>query len=122
VRLVYKYFPLDFHPNARKAAEAAECAAEQGKFWEYHDKLFINQPTGFGVDKFKQWAGELGLNAPQFNGCLDTGKYAQKVESELQEGTAKGVDGTPATFVNGKLISGAQPYDAFKKEIDSLLK
>ncbi len=122
VRLVYKYFPLNFHPNAQKAAEAAECASEQGKFWEYHDKLFANQPSGFGIDKFKQWAKDLGLNAAQFNSCLDSGKYAQKVQQDFQEGQQKGVNGTPATFVNGQLVSGAQPYNVFKQAIDNLLK
>ncbi|MEK7503658.1 MAG: thioredoxin domain-containing protein [Patescibacteria group bacterium] len=122
VRLVYKQFPLSFHPNAQKAAEASECASEQGKFWEYHDKLFEGQPSGFSVDKFKQWAGVLGLNAAQFNSCLDGGKYAQKVQKDFQEGQQKGVNGTPATFVNGQFVSGAQPYENFKQIIDNLLK
>lgn len=122
VRLVYKYFPLSFHPNAQKAAESAECAFEQGKFWEYHDKLFENQPAGFSVDKFKQWAGDLGLNTAQFNSCLDGGKYAQKVQADFQEGQQNGVNGTPATFVNGQLVSGAQSYESFKQIIDNLLK
>lgn len=121
VRLVYKHFPLGFHPNAQKAAEASECASEQGKFWEYHDKLFENQPSGFSVDNFKQWAGDLSLNAVQFNSCLDSGKYAQKVQKDFQEGQQKGVNGTPATFINGQLISGAQPYNNFKQIIDNLL-
>lgn len=120
VRLVYKHFPLSFHPNAQKAAEAAECASEQGKFWEYHDKLFTNQPNGLSTDKFKQWAGELKLNAKKFNDCLDTGKYAAKVKADAQEGAQKGVNGTPATFVNGQLVSGAVPYEQFKQIIDSL--
>lgn len=122
VRLVYKYFPLSFHPNAQKAAEAAECASEQGKFWEYHDKLFANQSSGFSVDKFKQWAKDLNLNVTQFNDCLDSGKYAQKIQADFQEGVQKGVNGTPATFVNGQLVSGAQPYENFKQIIDNLLK
>jgi len=122
VKLVYKYFPLSFHPNAQKAAEAAECAAEQGKFWEYHDKLFTYQASGFSLDKFKQWAKDLGLNSAQFNGCLDSGKYASKVQTDFQEGQQKGVSGTPATFVNGQLVIGAQPYEVFKQIIDNLLK
>lgn len=121
VRLVYKYFPLSFHPNAQKAAEAAECASEQGKFWEYHDKLFENQAAGFSTDKFKQWAGELNLSNSQFNECLDSGKYAQKVQADFQEGTKKGVSGTPTTFVNGQLVVGAQSYETFKQTIDKLL-
>lgn len=121
VRLVYKHFPLSFHPNAQKAAEASECASEQGKFWEYHDKLFTNQPGGLSTDKFKQWAGELKLNTKNFNDCLDTGKYAAKVRADSQEGSQKGVNGTPATFINGELVSGAVPYEQFKQIIDSLL-
>ena len=120
VRLVYKHFPLSFHPNAQKAAESSECASEQGKFWEYHDKLFTNQPNGYSTDKFKQWAVELKLNAKKFNDCLDSGKYASKVQADAQEGAQKGVNGTPATFVSGQLVSGAVPYESFKQIIDSL--
>lgn len=122
VRLVYKHFPLGFHPNAQKAAEASECADEQGKFWEYHDKLFDNFDLGYSVENFKKWAKDLGLNIGEFNGCLDSGKFAQKVQDDYQEGIEKGVDGTPATFVNGQLIGGALPYDSFKQIIDSLLE
>ena len=122
VRLVYKHFPLGFHPNAQKAAEASECADEQGKFWEYHDKIFENQSSGLSLDKFKQWAKDLGLDTQRFNACLDSGKYAQKVQADYQEGLQKGVNGTPATFINGQLVSGALPYDSFKQIIDSILK
>jgi len=121
VRLVYKHFPLGFHPNAQKAAEASECASEQGKFWEYHDKIFENQSSGLSAEKFKQWAKDLGLNSNKFNDCLDSGKYAQKVQADYQEGLQKGVNGTPATFVNGQLVSGALPYESFKQIIDNLL-
>ena len=120
VRLVYKHFPLSFHPNAQKAAESSECASEQGKFWEYHDKLFTNQSNGYSTDKFKQWAVELKLNTKKFNDCLDSGKYASKVQADAQEGAQKGVNGTPATFVSGQLVSGAVPYESFKQIIDSL--
>lgn len=122
VRLVYKYFPLSFHPNAQKASEAAACAGEQGKFWEYHDELFDNQSAGFSLDKFKIWAENLGLNAVQFSKCLDSGKYASQVQAEEAEGQSKGVSGTPATFVNGQLVSGALPYESFKSIIDQLIK
>jgi len=122
VRLVYKHFPLSFHANAQKAAEASECADEQEKFWEYHDKLFENQAGGYSSDKFKKWAKDLGLNNEKFNDCLDSGKYAQKVQADFQEGQQKGVNGTPATFVNGQLVSGALPYESFKQIIDGLLK
>lgn len=122
VRLVYKHFPLSFHPNSQKAAEASECASEQGKFWEYHDKIFENQASGLSLDKFKQWAKDLGLDTQQFNACLDSGKYAQKVQTDYQEGLQKGVNGTPVTFINGQLVSGALPYESFKQIIDSILR
>lgn len=120
VRLVYKHFPLEFHPNAQKAAEASECADEQGKFWEYHDKLFENYQK-YSSDNFKQWAKDLGLNIGKFNDCLDSGKFSQKIKDDYQEGLQKGVNGTPATFVNGQLVSGALPYDSFKQIIDNSL-
>lgn len=122
VRLVYKHYPLsNIHPNAQKAAEASECSSEQGKFWEYHDLLFANQKSGFSVVKFKQWAVQLGLNANQFNNCLDSSKYEKKVKDDLAEGSAKGVDGTPATFVNGELVSGSVPFEVFKEKIDKII-
>lgn len=122
VRLVYRHFPLkSIHPSAQKAAEASECASEQGKFWEYHDLLFDNQKSGFSVEKFKQWAVQLGLNASQFDNCLDSSKYAGKVDADASEGASKRVNGTPATFINGELVSGAVPYEDFKKKIDALL-
>lgn len=122
VRLVYKHFPLtSIHPNAQKAAEASECAAEQGKFWEYHDKLFDNQASGYSLDKFKQWAKDLNLNANKFNDCLDSGKYASKVKADEADGQTRGVQGTPATFVNGQLVSGAVPYEQFQSVIDQAL-
>ena len=122
VRLVYKHFPLGFHPNAQKAAEASECADEQGKFWEYHDKLFENQPGGYSLDKFKQWAKDLNLKTAKFNDCLDSGKYAGKVQADATDGQKRGVQGTPATFVNGQLVSGAMPYENFQAVVDQALK
>ncbi len=122
VRLVYKHFPLSFHPNAQKASESSECASEQGQFWEYHDKLFENLQTGYSLDNFKNWAKDLGLDEQQFNACLDSGKYAQKVKADFQEGSAKGVNGTPATFINGQLVSGALPYETLQQIIESELK
>ncbi|TSC94230.1 MAG: putative lipoprotein [Parcubacteria group bacterium Licking1014_1] len=122
VRLVYKHFPLGFHKNAQKAAESSECASEQGKFWEYHDKLFENFQLGYSEENFKKWAKDLGLNNGKFNECFDSGKFAQKVKDDQQEGVKKGVNGTPATFINGQLVSGALPYDSFKQIIDNLLQ
>ncbi|MBI5621257.1 DsbA family protein [Candidatus Falkowbacteria bacterium] len=123
VRLVYRHFPLtNIHPQAQKAAEASECASEQGKFWEMHDAIFQAQATNtMGIDQWKTVAKDLGLNTSQFNDCLDTGKYASAVATESQQGQAAGATGTPATFVNGQLVSGAVPYENFKSILDSLL-
>lgn len=120
IRLVYKHFPLSFHPQAQKAAESSECASEQGKFWEMHDKMFENQQL-LSVEQFKKWARELKLNGSKFDSCLDSGKYASKVQADFNEGAAKGVNGTPATFINGQLVSGAVPYASLKQAIDQAL-
>lgn len=108
------------------AAQASECANEQGKFWEYHDYLYNNQGQensgAFSKDKLKSFAQTLGLNTSQFNSCLDSDKYAKQVADDQKAGQDAGVNGTPATFINGQLISGAQPYSAFQSAIDPLLK
>jgi len=122
VQVVFRHYPLSFHPNAEKAAEASECAAEQGKFWEMHDKIFAANEAGtMSVDKWKADAKSLGLNTKKFNECLDSGKYASEISAEEQAGLDAGVEGTPATFVNGELVSGAVPYAQFKQIIDSKL-
>lgn len=122
VRLIYRQYPLSFHAQAQKAAEASECAAEQGKFWEMHDKLFdMNSAGTLSVANFKSAAGDLGLKQSQFDNCLDTGKYEQKVKNDETEGTQYGVQGTPATFVNGTLVSGAVPIAQFTSIIDAAL-
>ena len=122
VRIVFRHFPLSFHPNAEKAAEASECAAEQGKFWEMYDKIFAANNAGtMSVEKWKEEAKNLKLNTSKFNECLDSGKYADKISQMAADGSAAGVEGTPATFVNGELVSGALPYDQFKQIIDSKL-
>jgi protein-disulfide isomerase len=123
VKLVYRDFPLGFHPNAQKAAEAAECAGEQGgdvTYFKIHDKIFGNQQA-IDVDSLKKYAQELGLDTTKFNTCLDSGAMADEVKKDQTEGQSYGVGGTPAFFVNGKLISGAQPYAAFKQVIDAEL-
>jgi len=119
VRLIYRHYPLSFHPQAQKAAEASECAGEQGKFWEMHDAIFAANEAGLmSVQKWKDTAASLGLNTSQFNDCLDTGKMAGRVNTDLSEGTVAGVGGTPGTFVNGSLVEGAVPYATF----DSIVK
>lgn len=122
VRVIFRHYPLSFHVNAQKAAEASECAADQGKFWEMHDKIFAASEIGtMSVDKWKEEAKNLGLNTKKFNECLDSGKYASEIGAEEEAGLAAGVEGTPATFVNGELVSGAVPYEQFKQIIDSYL-
>lgn len=120
VKLVYRDFPLSFHTNAQKAAEAAECAGEQGKYWEMHDMLFAQGVQG-GVAGFKQYAKDLGLNTAKFDSCLDSGAMAGEVQKDMADGAAVGIQGTPGFIVNGKLVSGAQPFAVFKQVIDAEL-
>ncbi|QQG42437.1 MAG: DsbA family protein [Candidatus Giovannonibacteria bacterium] len=109
-----------------RAAEAARCAGDEGKFWEYHDHLFNSQrgenEGAFSDQNLKRFAEELKLDKTKFNSCFDSGKYRKAVEETSNTGRAVGVNGTPATFVNGQLISGAQPFPVFQKIIDEELK
>ncbi len=120
VKFVYRDFPLNFHKNAQKSAEAAECADEQGKFWEMHDILFEKGVSG-GVDSFKQFATDIGLDTSKFNDCLDSGKMADEVLQDMQDGQAAGIRGTPGFVINGKGVSGAQPFENFKQIIEAEL-
>jgi protein-disulfide isomerase len=121
VRLVHKDLPLDaIHPQARQAAEAARCAGEQGKFWEYHDKLYANSPKA-GVEELKSYAKEVGLNAVSFDQCYGSGKFRAAVQKDLNDGAQLGLTGTPTFFINGREISGAQPVEAFAAIIDEEL-
>jgi len=120
VRFIYKDFPLSFHPLAQKTAEAAECADEQGKFWEYHNKIFSDQQY-LSMQNLKQWAYDLNLDTNKFNNCLDSGQMFSEVQKDLKDGEAHGVSGTPAFFVNNRFISGAQPFTVFKQIIDAEL-
>lgn len=121
VRVVVRDFPLDFHQNAQKAHEAAGCALEQGKFAAMHEKLFKNQ-RALQVPQLKQYAEQIGLDAAKFAECLDSGKRASEVSQDLADGSAVGVTGTPAFFVNGQLLSGALPFEDFAKVIDAELE
>ena len=95
------------------AALAANCAHEQGKFWEYHDNLFKNQEA-LEADNLKKYAADLKLDTKKFNDCFDSKKYQSAIQQDMTEGNADGVSGTPAFFVNGRLLSGAQPFSAFE--------
>ena len=121
VRWVFRHFPLDFHAQAEKAGEAAACAGEQGKFWEMHDLLWANTAK-LQVADLKAHAATLGLDAASFGQCLDSGRHAGLVEADLQAGQGYGVSGTPAFFVNGRPLVGAQPFDAFAQVIDDELQ
>ena len=121
VRLVFRDFPIpSLHPLAPKAHEAARCAAEQGKFWEYHDLLFERSPL-LSPAELKQYARDLKLNGEDFDRCLDSGKHQPAIASDLQEGTKLGASATPTFFINGRMLVGAQPLSAFQKIIDGEL-
>ena len=103
MRLVVRDFPLDQHKNALKAAEAAEAAREQGKYWEYTALLFQNQKA-LGVDMLKEYATRIGLDRKRFDEALDSGKFSDRVQSDMVEGSRLGVNSTPTVFVNGRLV------------------
>ncbi|MBI4437381.1 thioredoxin domain-containing protein [Candidatus Uhrbacteria bacterium] len=126
VRWVLRSFPLSFHPNATPAALAAECAAEQGKYWEFADKLFENRDT-LGDALYTQLATDLGLNVSSFSDCYTSEKYADKIQTQAQEGAAAGVSGTPGSFVidadgNATPIKGALPFESVAAAIDAALE
>jgi len=121
VKLVFRDFPLDnLHPQARAAAEAARCATEQGKFWEFHDQVFANDADGSpaGLDRL---AKQAGIDVGAFERCRTSGKYKTVVQASNQEGTRLGITGTPTFFINGRTLVGAQPLEAFTKVIDEEL-
>ena len=133
VALVYRHFPLGFHANAQKEAEASECAAELGgndAFWKYTDAIYdrtTSNGTGFALTKLVPLAKELGLNEAKFKTCLESGKHAQKVQQDMAEGVQAGVNGTPGNILwtkSGvtKLMPGALPFEMFKQELDQLVK
>lgn len=125
VKLVYKDFPLiSIHSEAKKAAEAARCVREQKGdegYFKMHNKLFENQQS-LSVENYKKWARSLGVVGPKFDKCLDDGTFADAVEEELAYGEILGVAGTPAFFIDGKMITGAQPFDVFEQAIDAVLE
>jgi protein-disulfide isomerase len=132
VKYVFRSFPIEsIHPHAFKAQEAASCAGDQGKYWEMHNRLFANQ-NALGLAELPQHAKALGLDLPQFQQCLDSGKHAGKIRSNLADGQKAGVQGTPTFFLGltepndtkvkaVRIIRGAQPYTVFKEAIESLL-
>ncbi len=121
VRVVWKDFPLtQIHPQAFNAAEAAHCAGDGGRYWDYHDRLFAN-PQALQPEDLRQYAREVGLDAEAFDVCLRSSKYADRVRAGLEQGTRLGVNSTPTVYINGRLLSGAQPYEVFAAVIDEEL-
>jgi protein-disulfide isomerase len=121
IKLVHRDFPIDaLHPNARRGHEAARCANVQGKFWQYHDLLYANAPKASGED-LAAYAKQAGLDAPVFEQCMKSGKYKNAVQKDVDDGTSLGVTGTPAFFINGRLLSGAQPLEAFVSMVNDEL-
>lgn len=133
IRWVYRHYPLSFHQNAQKEAEATECVAELGgndAFWNFVDKIFektTSNGTGIALDQLGPLATEVGVKQSAFQSCLDSGRYTKLVQDEITDGTTGGVSGTPSTFIvdaSGKnqIIVGAQPIESFKTAIDAALK
>jgi protein-disulfide isomerase len=120
VRLVYRDFPLPMHPLAPKAAQASQCALDQGKYWELHGKLF-EAGGKLEVPALKQYARDVGLDGDKFDKCLDSDQKKAVVDASQKAGEAVGVNGTPAFFINGRFLNGAVPLDEFKKIIDEEL-
>jgi protein-disulfide isomerase len=124
VKLIYKNFPI-IGPESTTAAQAALCASDQNKFWEYGDYLFAHQQAensgAFTADHLKQFAADLGLNQAAFNACLDTGKYLNRVNQDYAEGKQRGVQATPTFFINGTRYEGALPGDQLSAIIDAQL-
>ncbi|MBF0165789.1 MAG: DsbA family protein [Magnetococcales bacterium] len=121
VRMVFRHYPLPFHAKAPKASEAAQCAADQGKFWPMHDLLFDDK-TNLDPPELKKAAKTVGLDQAVFDKCLESGKHGARVTADLADGKKLGVTGTPTFFINGVRVVGAQPFEKFKSVIDEELK
>lgn len=119
VSFVHRDFPLDFHKSARPAAEAARCAEKQGKFWEVHSKLFAS--AELTTERFKAIGKEVGLDSAKYEKCLGSGEFNAAIDKDMADGQEVGVTGTPAFFINGRPLTGAQPFEEFKKIIDAEL-
>jgi protein-disulfide isomerase len=120
VRVVWKNFPLDFHKDAMPAAIASMAAHEQGRFWEFHDKVFTNQPK-IQRDFLLQYAREVGLDMKRFEEAFNTARGKVTVDADAAEGKSVGVTGTPAFFINGHFMSGAKPFEEFVQAINAEL-
>jgi protein-disulfide isomerase len=120
IRFVYRDLPLPMHPQAIPAAEAAECANEQGAFWKYHDALFEQK---YGLDRaaYEHYASDLGLDAKAFAECLDSHRYLSEINADASDANRVGISGTPSFVINGRILVGALPFSDFKTVIDEEL-
>lgn len=127
VRLVFRDFPQEVHPEAMVTAIAAECAADQGKYYEFHDKVFREQDrrgrdvVRYRADDLRRWAAEIQLDADAFNQCVDSQRHKEEVANDYADGAAVGINGTPIFFVNGRVLAGAHPFASFQKVIEEEL-
>ena len=118
VRFVYRDFPLSsIHPQAFPAAEAADCAGEQGDYWSYHQALF-GQKYGLSQDAYQKYAADLGLDTAAFAKCISDGRFSDEVTADMNFAANLGISSTPTFFINGIALVGAQPYEVFKQVID----
>ncbi len=129
VRIVFRDFPIqEIHPEATAAAIASECADDQGKFFEFHDKVFREQDrrgrdvVRFRATDLKRWGADIGLDAAAFNECVDAERHKAEVAKDHQNGADVGINGTPIFFINGRVVAGAQPFAAFQRVIEEELK
>ena len=121
MRLIVKDLPLASHRQARRAAEAARCAGAEGRFWPYHDRLFAEQAR-FAEERLIAYAVDLGLDGEAFGRCLTERRFAREVEADLAQARALGLTATPAFLINGRVVMGAQPMEAFRAVIDGALQ
>ena len=129
VRIVFRDFPIqEIHPEATITAIAAECAEDQGKYFEFHDKVYREQDrrgrdvVRYRVNDLKRWATEIGLDPAPFNECVDSERHKEEVAKDFKNGADVGINGTPIFFINGRMIAGAQPFGNFQRVIEEELK
>ena len=125
IRYIFRDYPLPFHQHGQNTAQAARCAGEQEKYWQYHDKLFAEKDRwaieGDSAEVLISFSTELGLDNIRFKDCLNSGKYSQAVKDDFALGQKVGVSGTPTFFINGQKLVGAQPFESFKAIIEKEL-
>jgi protein-disulfide isomerase len=120
VRFIFRDMALSFHPNAKPAGIAANCANAQGKYWDYF-RLLFGDPRGLGSTQYQAYAQEVGMDISAFNSCIASNKFANEIDLDMQDAERLGVSGVPAFFINKRYISGLQPYETFREAIEAEL-